>query len=305
MNYQSVSVIIPTYCRKDALFDLINNLKKQTVMPKEVFIIDSSPIKSRLTSSETENLPNWIFYNTCENVVNIPYKRNLMIPLCTGEILIFFDDDSCFEDTIIKDYLICYNETKADGISGLVLLPGEKKSHQAIKNSNGLLMNCGPNVRNMGDIIQTKVICTANFSIKKEVLLKIGGFDEQIRGTWDDTELGYRLHKAGYKILHHPKPKTTHLKLNKGGTRGDGFNLEFTLTNIFYFHMRHSKNIPSIFFLFSAYWQYCRPGYRWLNFFDMIRKCFKVFLSYKEAKQRITSGPILIKNHKNNDYLNN
>ena len=294
MAITNVSVIVPTYCRKKYLFGVIKCLVNQTITPKEVFIIDSSPIDQRLDSSEIARLPSWAIYKICDNIKNIPWKRNMVIPLCIGEIIIFLDDDVSFGVTLIEDYLLCYSEIDADGISGLVLLSKEKKSNMPIPNDAGWMLDAGPNVRNLDNIVETKVICTANFSIKRNVILKVGGFDEQMKGTWDDTELGFRLYSSGYNIIHHPRPKVTHFKPNTGGTREKGIDLKFNLTNIFYFHMKHSKTYPSYLFFFVAFWKYCRPGFRWLNLNFMLNQCLIVLRAYKEAKNRIKKGPIFI-----------
>jgi GT2 family glycosyltransferase len=294
MIIKDISVIIPTYCRKEPLIKVIECLSRQTINPKEVFIIDSSPVDQRLDSYEISKLPSWAIYKICDDIKNIPWKRNMVIPLCIGEIIIFLDDDVSFEATLIEDYIFCFSETGADGISGLVLLSDENESNKPVLNDEGWMMDIGPNIRNIDHILKTKVICTANFSIKRNVILDVGGFDEQMRGTWDDTELGYRLSYSDYDIIHHPRPKVIHFKSNFGGTREKGVDLKFNLTNIFYFHMKHSKKYPSYLFFLTAFWKYCRPGLRWINIRFMFKQCLIVLRTFNEAKNRISEGPILL-----------
>ena len=294
MSAISVSVIIPTYCRKNYLLDVLNCLIKQSVLPKEVFIIDSSPESGRLGREDVDRLPPWINYETCENIKNIPWKKNLAIPRCTGEILLFLDDDILFDESLIADHLECYAETDADGISGLVLLPGEEKSDKPVVNNEGWLWNVGLNVRNLNKVIDTKVICTANFSIRRDVLLSVGGFDERIKGTWDDTELGFRLINYGYKIIHHPKPGVLHLKPNSGGSREEGVDIKFALANVLYFHLKHSRNRFPFLLYIAAFWKYCRPGRRWLKPRFMIKRCEFVFSAIMDAKHRVIAGPIYL-----------
>jgi len=274
--------------------DVLECLKKQTVQPIEVFIIDSSPENERFNEDEIAQFPSWVEYKTCENIKNIPWKKNMMIPRCKGEIILFLDDDILFEESLIADYLGCYEETDVDGISGLVLLPGEEKSSQPVPNDEGRLWYCGPNVRNLDKIVYTKTICTANFSIKREVLFSISGFDEQIPGTWDDSELGYRLANVGYKIIHHPEPGVIHLKPNEGGSRSDDEGLFFAVSNVLYFHIKHSTITPKAFLYFLVIWKYCRPGRRWLRFKFMLKRCKTVYKAIKVARKRMKEGPIYL-----------
>jgi len=272
--------------------DVLECLKKQTVQPIEVFIIDSSPENERFNEDEIAQFPSWVEYKTCENIKNIPWKKNMMIPLCKGDIILFLDDDILFEESLIADYLDCYEDTNADGISGLVLLPNEEMSPNPLPPERGwITKTSAPNVRNLDRIVETRTICTASFSIRSGVIRKIGGFDEQIPGTWDDTELGYRLTDAGYKIIHHPKPSVIHLKPDEGGSRSDDEGLFFAASNVLYFHIKHSTITPKAFLYFLVIWKYCRPGLRWLRLGFMLRRCRSVYRAITVTRKRIKQGP--------------
>ncbi|WP_016731223.1 glycosyltransferase [Saccharolobus islandicus] len=51
---------------------------------------------------------------------------------------------------------------------------------------------------------------TASALVRREEILKVGGFDEHYFFYWEDTELSWRLYRAGYKILMVPKSKVHH-----------------------------------------------------------------------------------------------
>jgi glycosyltransferase involved in cell wall biosynthesis len=54
------------------------------------------------------------------------------------------------------------------------------------------------------------IFCTGNVSVKLQTLKKVGLFEEYPGYGWDDIEMGYRLHKAGIKIINHPGLTTFH-----------------------------------------------------------------------------------------------
>jgi len=51
---------------------------------------------------------------------------------------------------------------------------------------------------------------TAAALTRRDILEKIGGFDEHYFFYWEDIELSWRLYRAGYKILMVPKSKVIH-----------------------------------------------------------------------------------------------
>src|SRR5262249_917971 len=54
---------------------------------------------------------------------------------------------------------------------------------------------------------------SCNGSVRRELALSIGGFDEQFTRTWyDDADFSWRLHKAGAKIVYDPCASLVHLK---------------------------------------------------------------------------------------------
>jgi GT2 family glycosyltransferase len=61
------------------------------------------------------------------------------------------------------------------------------------------------------------VICGACMLIKKSLFEKIGCFDEQFFMYFEESDLCYRVKKAGYRVLYYPKAKMIHL----GGKSSD------------------------------------------------------------------------------------
>ncbi|MDD3774315.1 MAG: glycosyltransferase, partial [Patescibacteria group bacterium] len=61
----------------------------------------------------------------------------------------------------------------------------------------------------------------ANMSMRRELIEKLGGFDNDILLIRDESDLSMRLRLAGFKIIFEPKAKIIHKTAPSGGTRFD------------------------------------------------------------------------------------
>jgi hypothetical protein len=56
------------------------------------------------------------------------------------------------------------------------------------------------------------MLYTSNASLKREMLERVGGFDEErFPFLYEDTDLGYRLAERGFRLLHNPSARAEHL----------------------------------------------------------------------------------------------
>ena len=86
--------------------------------------------------------------------------------------------------------------------------------------------------------------------IKRDVLLKIGMFDENYFLYAEDTDLCLRAIKAGYKILSLPKSKIFHKVNSSTKSRYSTLPLYYTTRNRLYFA---KKNFHKFYFITVSY----------------------------------------------------
>ena len=67
-----------------------------------------------------------------------------------------------------------------------------------------------------------------NFSVRREIVLNLGGFDERfVRVAYNfESEFAYRLTLAGFRIYYEPEALVHHLHVSRGGTRAYGDHLK-------------------------------------------------------------------------------
>jgi len=175
----SYSVIIPTYYRPKLLLRALKSIKKQTITPNEVYIIDTHPTgKSRLNVNKAKSVLkiNIIYLTKKKN--NALIARNYASKLSKSKYLAFLDDDDFWEKNYIQNVSLNIKRNKSKlNISeyNVVNLNGEKKFYfhipKKIKIQELFRWNPG-------------ILCS-NMVIEKTTFKKINGFDSNIFGSAD------------------------------------------------------------------------------------------------------------------------
>jgi len=208
--------------------------------------------------------------------------------------VLFLDDDVVFGSDLIEQYVAAFRETGADAINGLVLIPGEKPS-QAPKLLKPIAIqrSGGPNYQAYDGVLETHVVCSASLAVKRSALLAVDGFDEQLHGTRDDVDLGLRLVKKGFRVVHHHGPQLLHLMAKGNGSRSPEMGREWATANLFYFQFTHYWPRRRPLLLWRTVWDYCRPSRHWLTPPVIAKRYIGVFRAYREAVRRVSEGPLL------------
>ncbi len=76
--------------------------------------------------------------------------------------------------------------------------------------------------------------------IPREVLQKVGGFDNSLFLYFEDADLSQRILRAGYKILYQPKSVIWHVNAASGGGSGSSLHDYYITRNRMVFGMRYA-----------------------------------------------------------------
>ena len=103
----TLDVIIPTIGRKAYLYDVLHDLKKQTILPKNVIIIEQNPSPDSLSELEYLTTESWPFAikHTFTHQAGACNARNLALSQVTNEWVFLADDDIRFEDHFFEKSL--------------------------------------------------------------------------------------------------------------------------------------------------------------------------------------------------------
>lgn len=199
-----VSVIIPTYNRKNILVETLGRISKQT-FPKdkyEVIVIDDC------SKDGTEDfLKNYKSKTRFSFLINRPNlgragTRNRGITKASGKYILMLDDDIWAEEKLVeKHYVEHLRHTEASGVVGAILAAQEIPRSAVNQYLSDHHKWCYGKMSNYSDSLPFSFCKTASLSLKKGTILEVGLFDESyMKYGSEDTEFGYRLAKNGIKL---------------------------------------------------------------------------------------------------------
>ena len=289
-----VSVIIASYRRQGHLLKTLDQLVTQDYQPGEVYVVDASPADEQLSKTHLARYPGWLSYVRYLERGNASRQRNQALRLCTGDFVLFLDDDVEFGRDLIDQYVRAFRETGADGINGIVLVPNERPSNTPkLVQTIPIQYPGAANYQAYDGIIETHVICSASFAATRSALLAVGGFDEQLHGSRDDVDLAIRMMRNGFRVIHHNGPCLLHLMAKGNGSRSPEMGREWATANLFYFQFRHYWPHRRSLLMWRTLWDYCRPSRHWLEPAVIAHRWTGVWRAYRVAIRRVNEGPKL------------
>jgi len=224
----SLSVVIPTFRREQVLVDTITYLLQQDAAPSEIVVVDQSPthearVQMALETWEREDRISWIRLSA----PSITHAMNVGLLKAQTDIVLFLDDDIVPGNELLLAHVRAHMEPGCNIVAGQVLQPGEyvSEAKDDVDDAGGAVargFRFSSNRRRWIDEVMG-----GNFSIKRSVALKLGGFDENFVHVAYRFEAEFcgRAIAAGERILFEPAASIRHLKARAGGTRSFGDHL--------------------------------------------------------------------------------
>lgn len=197
----TVSVIIPTYNRKDLLRETLHSLAQQTY-PRdhfEVIVVDDGSTDGTV-SIATEVFPFILRYFWQSNQGDAS-ARNLGAQQSQADILVFLDDDILVEPDyltyLIREHAKYHNRITA----GVVNIRPEETTPLSLAINSSLAPNF-----NSVEVAFTDVFSN-NMSICRDAYFKIGmmqGLDFPGSSMWCDLDFNYRAYQQGFQFCRSP-----------------------------------------------------------------------------------------------------
>lgn len=245
----SVSVIIINWNSGDLLAECLQHIKKQTVYPERIIVVDNGSTDG--SGDSCHLLDNVVVLKMSHNC-GFAAGNNHALALCTSEFVALLNPDAfpapdwleqllkaanehpdvaafgsrqlCYEDhDIIDGTGDCYH------ISGLVW----RKRHGMHHNTEDMVVS---------DIFSP---CAAAALYRRNALLAIGGFDEDYFCYAEDVDVGFRLRLTGCTAMYVPWAVVYHMGSATTGGRHSDFSVYHGHRNLVWTYF---KNMPGMLF---------------------------------------------------------
>jgi len=216
----SISVIIPTYRREEALVATLVAIARLLKERDEIIVIDQTPEHEPTTRSALQQMASngtirW--YRRARPSQN--EAMNIAALLARGEVLVFLDDDILPSDGLLEAHRGAFDRPDAPPATcGQVLQPWNPAAVESVK---GFDLDFDSAYSRSCDI---RFLIGANFAIRRDTYLAVGGMDENFYGAnyRNDSEMAYRICAATGRLIRFlPDAGLRHL-LAGGGNRAFG-----------------------------------------------------------------------------------
>ena len=192
---KNISAII-LYFNDVNIFKTIDSIKKQTITPKEIIIIDDY---SDIPLDKNCLDPNCRIIRNNRNMGR-GYSRNLGIKECESEFLVFCDSSNSLCENFIEKALNSFTNKKISAIFGRIIGNEDHTDICSKWREKNLFLETFPGSKLPYEV---KSLSTYSVMVRKTHILSVGNFDPKLR-RFEDHELGERILKQGYKILFDP-----------------------------------------------------------------------------------------------------
>jgi len=299
------SIIICTYERHQDLIESIKSVFDQKFKSYELIVV--VPYHDKKSIAILKQFPKIKIVLQKEGK-GLSFARNLGIAVAKGNFIAFLDDDANAYPDWLSNLHRCYTDDTIGAIGGLVFSPNLTD----IQFKNGAVnkfaevkayLDYSHEEYNHPDGVWYNYIQGANTSFRRDLLVKLGGFNPAYKFYLDESELCVRIIKENFKIIHANDAIVVH-KMSEGINRKGQWDLNwfeimkstiyFSMTHFYSSSNRHDKikilYFPLYFRLmeFYAAWRDKRLSTSLMLkiTFKTLRGFFKGLLEYKNVNQK-------------------
>ena len=212
----TVSVVIPTYNRKDVLEETVRALARQTAPPLEAIVVDDGSTDGTydlLLALRDELRGRLDLVPVRQENLRQGRARNNGVGRARGDLVLFLGDDTIPEPACVAEHLAA--REARPGPCAVIGFTGWHREKMRVTPFLDFVNGHGPqfsfDLLADGQEVPFTTLYTSNVSIPRE-LLGSDPFDHRFTSYgWEDCELGWRLSAAGLPIVYRKAAATRHV----------------------------------------------------------------------------------------------
>ncbi|MBI4838721.1 MAG: glycosyltransferase [Nitrospirae bacterium] len=198
------SVIIPAYNAEDTIRNCLDALEKQTI-PKEdyeVIVVDDGS-----TDRTPEIIKRFPVKYLRQKNKGPASARNSGAGEAKGEIILFTDADCVPQESWIKEMIMPFKDP------AVIAVKGAYKTKQRSLTARFAQTEFEERFKMLEKADSIDMVDTYSAAFRKQAFLSFGGFDPSFPvANNEDTELSYKMSRAGCKMVFNPAAIVFHLK---------------------------------------------------------------------------------------------
>ena len=193
----SVSVIIPTFNGGAGLAPSIASLRRQSLRPVEIIVVDDGSTDDTRAIAERARAQGLVDMVICHGTrCGRSAAVNAAARFATGDLLLTVDADTVFEPTAVARLAAAFNDPRVGGASCNIAISNERDSIWTGLQSVEYLMSISAG-RSILDVVGAIACLSGACSMyRRDVFLRQGGLDV---GPGEDLEFSLRLRRLGYR----------------------------------------------------------------------------------------------------------
>ena len=199
----SVSVIIPTFNGGSGLAPSIASLRRQTLRPVEIIVVDDGSTDQTRAVAERARAQGLVDMVICHGTrCGRSPAINAAARFASGDLLLTVDADTVFEPTAVARLAAAFSDPRVAGASCNISINNERKSLWTGLQSVEYLMSISAG-KSILDVLGAIACLSGACSMyRRDIFMRQGGLDV---GPGEDLEYSLRLRRLGHLIRFVPE----------------------------------------------------------------------------------------------------
>jgi len=199
-----VSVIIVSYNRKNDLLNCIDSVLSIKYPSLEIILVDNASTDNSVEDVE-KRFPDVRIIKNSKNL-GADYPRNQGILVSKGKYIWFLDSDAIVTNKdCLKKMLKLLEDKDIGSVGGEVMKDNGILKYRPMINGKELREEVNQKNKIKYRCLEVDYLATCNCMVRKETLIKIGGFDTNYFYFYEDADIGFKIKKLNLKNIFSSK----------------------------------------------------------------------------------------------------
>lgn len=198
-----ISVVIPSYRRRDGMLALLADVYRQEGVDFEVIVVDDRSPDDSVEAIRREFPQVKLIVNEVNSGPSV--TRNRGVREAKGEIVVGFDSDVTLPDAhLLAKVEASFQDPSVTGVAMRIFKPDGKSEDV------GRWWHSQPIGTHAHQRFETSYFSGTAYAFRREEMLAAGLFPEILYMHYEEVELAWRIMDAGGRIVHEPEQIVIH-----------------------------------------------------------------------------------------------